>query len=73
MAVNIHKKSGSGFTVTPQAAKAARLIGLSGDVKKRLARMARRSSPLTHEEGNRRFGEFILKVEARNVVSVTRF
>lgn len=73
MAVTVKKKSPSnGFTVASEAVADGRLLGLAGDVAKRLARMARRSAPITHEEGNRRFDDFVLQVEAREVVSVSR-
>jgi hypothetical protein len=61
------------FTVSEQAVKQAREIGLCGEVEKRLARMAKRSAPLTHEEGNRRFGDFVLMVSSdRKVLAVNR-
>ena len=73
MAVTLKKKSPSnGFTVAAEAVADGRLLGLAGDVAKRLARMARRSAPITHEEGNRRFDDFVQQVEAREVVSVSR-
>ena len=73
MAITVRKKTpDNGFTVADEAAHDGRRLGLAGDVKKRLARMARRSAPVTHEEGNRRFDGFILNVVAREVVSVAR-
>jgi hypothetical protein len=60
------------YTVSEDAVRQAREIGLCGEVAKRLARMAKRSAPLTHEEGNRRFGDFVLRVEDRCVVAVNR-
>ena len=60
------------YEVTPQAVTLGRNVGLCGDVAKRLARMARRSAPITHESGNRRFDDFVLKIEAGRILSVTR-
>lgn len=62
----------TGYTVDPQAETCAKQIGLGGDVVARLARMAKRSVPLTHEHGNRRFGAFVLQIEAQVVRSVSR-
>ena len=73
MTVTVKKRRpANGFSVTPDAVTEGRYLGLSGDVEKRLSRMARRSAPITHEEGNRRFDDFVLRVEAREVVSVSR-
>ena len=41
-----------------------------GKAKKRLAEMVLNSAPVTHELGNRRFGDAILRVEAGAVLSV---
>ena len=62
----------TGFLVDPQAVFEGRHLGLGGDVQKRLARMARRAAPITHEDGNRRFDDFLLTVEKWTVVSVSR-
>ncbi|QXN72617.1 hypothetical protein RCZAHN_8 [Rhodobacter phage RcZahn] len=72
MAVTVRKKPATEFTVADDAVSDGRMIGLAGDVRKRLARMARRSAPITHEDGNRRFDGFVLQVVAREVVSVSR-
>lgn len=69
MPVTVRK---AGYEVEPQAIQDGRSIGLGGDVGKRLARMARRSAPITHVEGNRRFDEFVLRVEDRKILSVSR-
>jgi hypothetical protein len=60
------------YVVDDRAVQAARLIGLSGDVEKRLLRMVRRSAPLTHELGNRRFDDFVLFVQDKVVLDVNR-
>jgi len=72
MAVTVRKKPATELTVADDAVSDGRMIGLAGDVRKRLARMARRSAPITHEDGNRRFDGFVLQVVAREVVSVSR-
>lgn len=72
MAVTVRKKPATEFTVADDAVSDGRMVGLAGDVRKRLARMARRSAPITHEDGNRRFDGFVLQVVAREVVSVSR-
>lgn len=59
--------------VSEQAIAEARKAGIFGNVAKRLARMARRSAPLTHPKGNRRFDDFVLLVKDRTVLSVSRF
>jgi hypothetical protein len=58
--------------VTPQAEAEARQIGLGGDAKKRLARMARRSAPITHDKGNWRFEDFVLQITEGKVLGVSR-
>lgn len=60
------------FTVTPSALDDARNIRMGGDPEKRLVRMARRSAPMTHEAGNRRFLDFILQVEGQSITGVSR-
>lgn len=62
-------KARAPLTVTEEAVRMAREIGLCGDVAKRLVRMAKRAAPLTHEEGNRRFGDFVLMVSPDRVVT----
>ncbi|MEJ6846726.1 hypothetical protein [Sinorhizobium fredii] len=60
------------YRVTRDAVRQGRLAGLYGDTAKRLARMARRSAPVTSEHGNRRFDDFILQVVDDKVLGVTR-
>ena len=60
------------YEVTEEAVKQARAAGVSGDVAKRVARMARRSAPVTHEHGNWRFNDFIMMIVDGRVVSVMR-
>lgn len=60
------------YKVTPFAAKAAREIGLCGNIANRLSRMARRSAPITCGYGNRRFQDFVLLVEGDEILNVVR-
>ena len=60
------------YRVADVAIAQGRAIGLAGDVSARLRRMARRSAPITHHDGNRRFDDFILRVENNVVQSVNR-
>jgi hypothetical protein len=59
-------------TISLAAKRAARLAGIFGNVEARLSRMARRSAPVTHPCGNRRFQEFILEIEKGVVKGVVR-
>ncbi|MCL4743857.1 MAG: hypothetical protein KJZ83_00430 [Burkholderiaceae bacterium] len=58
--------------MTEEAVQKARYAGLYGDTVKRIARMARRSAPITHERGNWRFNDFILLIEDGRVLDVSR-
>jgi hypothetical protein len=60
------------YSVTEEAVAQAKELGIGGEVAKRLARMAKRSAPLTHPEGNRRFDAFVLRVHDRKVLSINR-
>ena len=60
------------YEVTPEAVERGRAAGLVGDVAKRLARMARRAAPVTSDQGNWRFNDFVLLIEDGRVVDVTR-
>jgi hypothetical protein len=60
------------FQVTTEAVAQGRRIGVYGETEKRLARMARRSAPVTSDLGNRRFNEFVLTVEEARVLWVER-
>lgn len=61
------------FEVHPNVVSQAQQLGLFGNVEKRIARMARRSAPFTHEAGNRRFEGFILRIEKGVVTSIRKF
>jgi hypothetical protein len=58
------------YDVSDQAMAQAWELGITGDVKKRVARMARRSANCSHPEGNRRFEDYIFKIEDGVVKSV---
>jgi hypothetical protein len=51
----------------------ARQVGLIGNVERRVRRMAKYSAPITHQEGNRRYESFILRIEKGVVKSLRRF
>lgn len=63
----------SAVRVTEQALVAARAAGLRGDTEARIRRMVRRASPVTHVLGNRRFDDYVLRVEDDVVLSVGRY
>ncbi len=59
-------------TIAPAAKRAARLVGICGNIEARLRRMARRSAPVTHDAGNRRFREFVLSIDRGVILDVNR-
>jgi hypothetical protein len=60
------------YDVSEIAVQQAKELGLGGDLIKRLQRMAMRSAPFTHPEGNRRFDAFVLQVSDSTVVAINR-
>lgn len=50
----------------------ARSVGVYGNTRKRLSRMARQSAPFTSDRGNRRFDDFVLAVQDDRVVWIER-
>ncbi len=60
------------YRVSDQALRQAREIGIGGAVVKRLQRMGMRSAPYTHPDGNRRFDDFVLSVQGKEIVGVNR-
>lgn len=60
------------YTVSAEAIAQAKLIGICGEVEKWLLRMARRSAPVTHADGNRRFDAFVLMIQDGVVMGIDR-
>lgn len=56
--------------VSSAAERQARMLGVSGDVIKRVSRMADQGAPITHEKGNLRFDDFVLQVDGDLVQSI---
>lgn len=71
MAVSIVRKPRL-FRVSPEAVQHAKEIGIGGVRIKRLQRMAERSAPFTHPDGNRRFDDFVLLVRDKQIMGVNR-
>jgi len=59
------------FTVSDAALAEAEALPLFGDTRRRLVRMARRAAPVTHPDGNRRFHDFVLRIEDGEIRGVT--
>lgn len=60
------------YMVSAGAIAQAKMLGIGGAVEKRLLRMARRSAPLTHPEGNRRFDDFVLLIQDNVLRGINR-
>lgn len=60
------------YDVHPEAIRQAQRVGLSGNVEQEVARMARYSAPFTHPAGNRRYYEFVMRIENEAVVSIAK-
>ena len=60
------------YRVTDKAIEQARRVGLVGHTAKRLSRMARRAAPVTSDQGNRRFDDYLLSVADDLVTGVVR-
>jgi hypothetical protein len=60
------------YQVHPDVIQQAQRLGLFGNVQKRIARMARHSAPFTHPAGNRRFENYIFKIEKGVVISIRK-
>jgi len=58
--------------VTEQAVIDGRKIGLCGDIAARIRRMARQSAPITHEQGNCRFDNFVMLISGGEVLHINR-
>jgi hypothetical protein len=60
------------YKVSELAIKQARGDGLCGSVELRVARMARRATPITSEYGNWRFHDWFMTIEGDMVTDVIR-
>lgn len=58
--------------VSAQALAQGRAMGFGENVHLRIARMARRSAPFSHAQGNRRFEDWVLRIEQGAVVSIAK-
>ena len=61
------------FDVADDALREARGLGMFGNVRARLQKMARSSTPFTHPNGNRRFEGFLLTIEGHTVLGVAPY
>lgn len=61
------------YTISPHALVKARTFGMYGAVEDRIKNMAHLSSPFAHPVGNRRFHQFLLKIEGDVVVDLIKF
>lgn len=60
------------YQVHPRVVLQARRLGLIGNAETRIARMARYSAPFSHAAGNRRFENYILRIDQGVVVSIRK-
>ena len=60
------------YVVTEQAAAQGRELGLGQHAVTRIERMAHRAAPFTHKLGNRRYEDFVLKMEGGQVLAIAR-
>ena len=61
------------YIISPHALIKARTFGMYGAAEDRIRYMASQSSPFTHPVGNRRFHQFLLKIEGDVVVDLVKF
>ena len=57
------------YRVSPEALAQGAALGLG---PRRIGRMARSAAPVTHPQGNRRYDDFILRVNDGVVLSIVR-
>lgn len=62
----------SSIGITAQALAQAAAMGFGPHADKRIARMARRAAPFSHAQGNRRFEDWVLRIEQGAVVSIVK-
>jgi hypothetical protein len=60
------------FVVAPEAIDQGRRLGVGEDVATRIARMARRAAPFTHPQGNRRFEDWVLRIDKGVVLAIDK-
>jgi hypothetical protein len=58
------------FRVSPEAMEQAKALGLSGDIEAHLQGVAFYSEPYAHPRANRRYGNFIIRLEGLTVMWV---
>jgi hypothetical protein len=60
------------YIISPHALIKARTFGMYGAAEDRIRYMASQSSPFTHPVANRRFHQFLLKIEGNVVVDLVK-
>lgn len=60
------------YKVSDDALKQARTLGMFGNVRARLAKMAKLSAPFTHPDANRRYEGYLLSIKDDVLVAVTK-
>jgi hypothetical protein len=60
------------YTISDTALRRARKLGMYGDARGRLGRIAREAEPLVHPTATHRFGDYLLTIEGDVVLSITR-
>jgi hypothetical protein len=60
-------------TVLPDAIVKAKRLGISGNIEERLKRMALRAAIITHPQGNRRFGDYLLRIKEGRLEMIMRY
>jgi hypothetical protein len=61
------------YRISPHAQVKARTFGMYGAIEDRINNMVRLSSPFVHPVGNRRFHQFLLKIEGDVVLDLIKF
>jgi len=62
--------SWSDTKITPEALVDAAAMGMTGDLEAKVRDMLRHSTPFSHPQGNRRFGQAMLLVKDGQVQSI---
>ena len=61
------------YSVDPGVLGKARELGLYGNLEGRIVRMARNAAPFTHAEANRRYHDFLFKIEGGTIVDIMKY